>query len=155
MCLMAYHIHHSSISPYMTFNYVLLISVVVVCFFLKLQIKIEGVKHVFVLSVHPFSPISQLATVTQMWWRQELSRWNCSTPTHVSCMTTSYCTPRGCRPHCPTSCLCATLSTLGTSAFSHTPPTANSINGRLARLVFLGVDHSVGVAQWDLIYEWN
>lgn len=59
------------------------------------------------------SPIPKWATVTRMWWRRELSRWNCSTPTRASCTTTLSCMPRGCRPHCPTSSLCATLSTQG------------------------------------------
>lgn len=74
------------------------------------------VKPVFVLNVRTSSNLScvlQWATVTQTWWRREHSRWNSSTPTHVSCMTTLCCTPRGCRPHCPTSSPCATLSTLG------------------------------------------
>lgn len=69
-----------------------------------------------ILRLHS-SVISQWATATPMWWRLGLSRWNYWTPTHVSCMTTLCATPRGCRPHCLTSCLSATLSTLGRSTF--------------------------------------
>lgn len=83
--------------------------------------------------------IPQWATVTQMWWKPEQSKWSSSTPTRVSCTTTLCCMPRGCRPHCPKSCLCATLSTLGMSATLWN----YSMSGRSVRVLITGTAREV------------